>query len=231
MTGTAYATSAEMAGWMGAFPGYADNRDAMLRVIRNHRRAAHGETAGYEGLAIRPQPLDAAQLPRRPPRRGGKKGLGQGFGAGRAARLPQRPGLGHRPHRHDRPGDGLRHHRHRARLRPGEVQEAGGRRLLQDHQPHRPAGARDAGLRRRRPSSASSPTRSATARSPERPRSTTRRWRRAASTVARSSVWKSRSRPPSTSASPSRATRWATPSAATCWVSTTKRSPIPSSTC
>ena len=28
---------------MGAFPGYADNRDAMLRVIRNHRRAAHGE--------------------------------------------------------------------------------------------------------------------------------------------------------------------------------------------
>ena len=66
MTGTAYATSAEMAGWMGAFPGYADNRDAMLRVIRNHRRAAHSETAGYEGLAIRPQPLDAANCPDAP---------------------------------------------------------------------------------------------------------------------------------------------------------------------
>ena len=44
MTGVAYATSAEMAGELGAFPGFDDNRDAMLRVIRNHRRAAHGET-------------------------------------------------------------------------------------------------------------------------------------------------------------------------------------------
>src|SRR6202035_87225 len=26
----------------GAFPGYAENREAMLRVVRNHRRAAHG---------------------------------------------------------------------------------------------------------------------------------------------------------------------------------------------
>ena len=43
MTGTAYATSAEMAAQLGAFPGYKKNRDAMLRVIRNHRRAAHGE--------------------------------------------------------------------------------------------------------------------------------------------------------------------------------------------
>ena len=66
MTGTAYATSAEMAGWMGAFPGYADNRGAMLRVIRNHRRAAHGETAGYEDLATQPQPLDAANCPDAP---------------------------------------------------------------------------------------------------------------------------------------------------------------------
>ena len=42
MTGSSYATSAEMAGELGAFPGYAENREAMLRVIRNHRRAAHG---------------------------------------------------------------------------------------------------------------------------------------------------------------------------------------------
>ena len=66
MTGTAYATSAEMARFMGAFAGYAANRDAMLRVIRNHRRAAHGETAGYEGLAILPVALDAANCPDAP---------------------------------------------------------------------------------------------------------------------------------------------------------------------
>src|SRR5215472_17149146 len=60
MTGSSYATSAEMAGELGAFPGYAENREAMLRVIRNHRRAAHGENGGYEGLSILPVPLDAA---------------------------------------------------------------------------------------------------------------------------------------------------------------------------
>ncbi len=63
MTGTAYATSAEMAGLMGPFPGYADNRDGMLRVIRNHLRAAYGSGADYEGLAIHPVALDAANCP------------------------------------------------------------------------------------------------------------------------------------------------------------------------
>ena len=47
MTGVSYATSAEIARDLGAFPRYAENADAMLRVIRNHRRAAHGETGGY----------------------------------------------------------------------------------------------------------------------------------------------------------------------------------------
>jgi ribonucleoside-diphosphate reductase alpha chain len=60
MTGTAYATSAEMAGLMGAFPGFAANREPMLRVIRNHRRAAFGSGEAYEGLSIAPQALDAA---------------------------------------------------------------------------------------------------------------------------------------------------------------------------
>ena len=41
MTGESYVTSAEMAAEIGPFPGYAKNRDAMLRVIRNHRRAAY----------------------------------------------------------------------------------------------------------------------------------------------------------------------------------------------
>ena len=63
MTGVAYATSAEMAGELGAFPGYADNRAAMLRVIRNHRRAAHGEAEGYEALSVPPVPLDAPACP------------------------------------------------------------------------------------------------------------------------------------------------------------------------
>jgi ribonucleoside-diphosphate reductase alpha chain len=58
MTGTAYTTSAEMAAELGPFPEYPANRDAMLRVIRNHRRAAYGETSGYEKLATLPVPLD-----------------------------------------------------------------------------------------------------------------------------------------------------------------------------
>src|ERR1700733_2168626 len=58
MTGVSYATSAEMAGELGAFPEYAANKDAMLRVVRNHRRAAHGESGGYEKLATLPVPLD-----------------------------------------------------------------------------------------------------------------------------------------------------------------------------
>jgi ribonucleoside-diphosphate reductase alpha chain len=62
MTGVSYATSAEMAGELGPFPEYAKNKDAMLRVMRNHRRAAHGEQAGYEGLATPPVPLDLAAV-------------------------------------------------------------------------------------------------------------------------------------------------------------------------
>ncbi|MDA4846729.1 vitamin B12-dependent ribonucleotide reductase [Hoeflea poritis] len=57
MTGVSYATSAEMAGELGPFPGYKPNRANMLRVMRNHRRAAHGETAGYEKLSTNPVAL------------------------------------------------------------------------------------------------------------------------------------------------------------------------------
>ena len=62
MTGVAYATSAEMAGELGAFDGYKANASAMLRVMRNHARAANGEASGYEALAIAPVPLDHAAL-------------------------------------------------------------------------------------------------------------------------------------------------------------------------
>ncbi|MGB0497932.1 MAG: adenosylcobalamin-dependent ribonucleoside-diphosphate reductase, partial [Rubricella sp.] len=63
MTGVSYATSAEIAGEVGPFPGYRKNAAHMLRVIRNHRRAAYGETEGYEGLAVLPVALDHGNCP------------------------------------------------------------------------------------------------------------------------------------------------------------------------
>src|ERR1700723_3186317 len=62
MTGICYATSAEMAAELGPFPRFAENREAMLRVIRNHRRAAHGQRSGYEQMTTPPVPLDLASL-------------------------------------------------------------------------------------------------------------------------------------------------------------------------
>ena len=63
MTGRSYATSAELAAEAGPFPLYAENADHMLRVMRNHRRAAYAETKGYEGLSVLPVPLDHANCP------------------------------------------------------------------------------------------------------------------------------------------------------------------------
>ncbi|MFK7929367.1 MAG: vitamin B12-dependent ribonucleotide reductase, partial [Myxococcota bacterium] len=64
MCGESYAQSARMAAEKGPFPGYSRNRDAMLRVIRNHRHAAWSATASaYDGLTVRPVPLDAANAP------------------------------------------------------------------------------------------------------------------------------------------------------------------------
>ena len=58
MTGVSYATSAEMAELLGTFPGYDANRDAMLRVIRNHRLTAHGARDGFEELSVLPVVLE-----------------------------------------------------------------------------------------------------------------------------------------------------------------------------
>ena len=63
MTGIAYRTSARMAKEQGPFAGFADNREAVLRVLRNHVRAVHSETGGYEGLHTLPLPLDAPSCP------------------------------------------------------------------------------------------------------------------------------------------------------------------------
>ncbi|WP_404403780.1 vitamin B12-dependent ribonucleotide reductase [Pelagibacterium halotolerans] len=65
LTGVAYATSAEIASELGAFKDYKRNAKHMLRVIRNHRNAAYGNTNGYEGLSIAPVPLDHAACPDR----------------------------------------------------------------------------------------------------------------------------------------------------------------------
>ena len=62
MTGVAYATSAEMAAELGAFPDYDRNSANMLRVMRNHRRAAYGDKDGYEKLAVNPVPLVHSDL-------------------------------------------------------------------------------------------------------------------------------------------------------------------------
>jgi ribonucleoside-diphosphate reductase alpha chain len=63
MTGVSYATSAEMARELGPFPGYANNREPMLRVMRNHRRAAYGAHDGYDALSIIPVPIEADDCP------------------------------------------------------------------------------------------------------------------------------------------------------------------------
>lgn len=64
LTGQGYATSAEMAKELGPFPRFAANREPMLRVIRNHRRAAYGmPPQEYEGLSIHPLPLNQNLCP------------------------------------------------------------------------------------------------------------------------------------------------------------------------
>ncbi|WP_315782216.1 adenosylcobalamin-dependent ribonucleoside-diphosphate reductase [Bradyrhizobium sp. SZCCHNPS1003] len=63
MTGTAYLTSAEMAQEMGPFVKFEENREAMLRVIRNHYAAAENGSTSFEGLTIKPVSLDWDNCP------------------------------------------------------------------------------------------------------------------------------------------------------------------------
>ena len=64
LTGEAYGESARMAAELGPFARFTDNRDAMLRVIRNHRAAAHDDADAFEGLSIRPVTIDARIAPK-----------------------------------------------------------------------------------------------------------------------------------------------------------------------
>jgi ribonucleoside-diphosphate reductase alpha chain len=62
MTGISYKTSAEIARTMGPFPKFEENREAMLRVMRNHRLAAY-DADEYENLEIKPQGIKAKYCP------------------------------------------------------------------------------------------------------------------------------------------------------------------------
>jgi len=63
MTGTAYATSAEIARELGPFRRYEENKKHMLRVMRNHRYAAYNSTENYEALEIHPPGINPKYCP------------------------------------------------------------------------------------------------------------------------------------------------------------------------
>ena len=99
----------------------------------------------YEGLTITPVGIDPNAIAPIICLHAAREESDRMVATRRKVRLPQRPGDVHRADRDHRPGHGLRHHRRRARFRPRQIQEAGRRRLLQDHQrldPARPAPAR-----------------------------------------------------------------------------------------
>ncbi|TDH26096.1 vitamin B12-dependent ribonucleotide reductase [Segetibacter sp. 3557_3] len=62
MTGVSYRTSAEMAAILGAFNRYEENREDMMRVMRNHRLAAY-DADTYEKLSVKPQGIKAKYCP------------------------------------------------------------------------------------------------------------------------------------------------------------------------
>ena len=129
MTASAYKTSAELAKVVGPYDGYERNAAPHKRVMRMHADASAERRAGRRVRPGHPRP--------------GQQDLAGVPGPGRGQRLPQRAGQPARADRHHRLHDGLRHHRHRARPRPGQVQEAGRRRVHADRQPDRAARAEE----------------------------------------------------------------------------------------
>ncbi|EKE06697.1 MAG: hypothetical protein ACD_18C00302G0003 [uncultured bacterium] len=64
MTAESYKTSAEMAKFKGTFPKFEKNREDMLRVMRNHRRAAfNAPVTEYEKVAVKPVAIDPQYAP------------------------------------------------------------------------------------------------------------------------------------------------------------------------
>lgn len=65
LTGESYGTSAEMAKEMGAFEKFLENRESMLRVIRNHRRATRDDHSDlFENLTVFPERIDSSECPK-----------------------------------------------------------------------------------------------------------------------------------------------------------------------
>ena len=62
MTGVSYCTSAEIAKYQGTFVRYEENKEDMLRIMRNHRLAAY-DADSYEKLSIKPQGIKAQHCP------------------------------------------------------------------------------------------------------------------------------------------------------------------------
>ncbi|MGI8598917.1 MAG: vitamin B12-dependent ribonucleotide reductase [Chitinophagaceae bacterium] len=62
MTGTSYKTSAELAKTLGAFPRFEENKEHMMRVMRNHRLAAY-DADSYESLSVKPQGIKVKYCP------------------------------------------------------------------------------------------------------------------------------------------------------------------------
>jgi ribonucleoside-diphosphate reductase alpha chain len=64
LTGQAYLTSSLLARQLGPFPRFQENREDMLRVIRNHRRAIYAAPEEeYEGLTVFPRRFQAELCP------------------------------------------------------------------------------------------------------------------------------------------------------------------------
>jgi len=63
MNGVAYKTSAEMARSLGTFPRYQENKEHMMRVMRNHRAAAYDAAEAFEGIEIKPVGINAKYCP------------------------------------------------------------------------------------------------------------------------------------------------------------------------
>ncbi len=63
MTGVAYKTSAEMAAFAGPFNKYEPNKEAMMKVIHNHRYAAYNTMDSFESLSVKPAGIDPRYCP------------------------------------------------------------------------------------------------------------------------------------------------------------------------
>ncbi len=60
----AYKTSAEMAKELGTFERFEANEEPMLKVVRNHKRAAYNvDPDEYEDLTVKPMGIDANECP------------------------------------------------------------------------------------------------------------------------------------------------------------------------